>query len=319
MSKKMRGNILLLITATVWGVSFVAQRSSMDFIGPFTFSGIRLIMGAIVLLPVIKFFSPNPKLKENGEEKSESELAIDKKNLITGGVATGVVLFIATSLQQIGIQYTTAGKAGFITALYVEVVPIIGYVVLHQKVSKLIWLCVVMAAVGLYLLCMTGVDLSLNKGDTLQLLCAVGFAIHILTIGHFSPLTDGIKMSSIQFFVAGFLALIFMVIFEEPNMPAILDAAVPILYAGLISAGVGYTLQIVAQKDTNPTIASLILSLESVFALIAGTIILHEAMTSRELVGCLIMFAAIVLAQLPTEEERMQSKLNKKEKLARKS
>ncbi|MBK5253860.1 MAG: DMT family transporter [Peptostreptococcaceae bacterium] len=315
MTKKMRGNIFLLITATVWGIAFVAQRSSMDYIGPFTFSGIRLMLASIVLLPVMAIFSPNPKLKEDGEKKTEAELAIDKKNLIKGGITTGVALFIATSLQQIGIQYTTAGKAGFITALYVVFVPLIGYVLLHKKVSKLIFFCVVMAAVGLYLLCMTEGDFSLNKGDTLELLCAIGFAVHILTIDHYSPLADGIKMSSLQFFVAGGLALICMVVFEEPNMPAILDAAVPILYAGIISAGVGYTLQILAQKDTDPTVASLILSLESVFAVIAGTIILHEAMTTRELLGCLVMFAAIVLAQQPTKEERRQAKIAKEERL----
>jgi drug/metabolite transporter (DMT)-like permease len=311
MSKKMRGNILLLITALVWGIAFVAQRSSMDYIGPFTFSGIRLIIASVVLIPVMKFFSPDPLLKEDGSKKTESELMVDKKNLIIGGIACGFALFIATSLQQIGIQYTTAGKAGFITALYVVFVPIIGSLFLHKKIRKLIWLCVLLAAVGLYLLSMTGDRFFLAKGDALMLLCAIAFAGHILTIDHFSPLADGIKLSSIQFFVSGVLALICMVIFEEPNLASIWDAIIPILYAGILSAGVGYTLQIIAQKDTDPTIASLILSLESVFAVIAGVLILREGLSVREFTGCLIMFVAIVLAQMPTKEERLMAKERK--------
>jgi len=311
MSKKMRGNIFLLITALVWGIAFVAQRSSMDYIGPFTFSGIRLIIASIALIPVIKIFSPSPLLREDGSNKDETELAIDKRNLMVGGIACGVALFVATSLQQIGIQYTTAGKAGFITALYVVFVPIIGSLFLHKKIRKLIWLCVLMAAVGLYLLAMNDDSFTLAKGDALMLLCAVGFAVHILVIDHFSPLADGIKLSAVQFFVAGVLALISMVIFETPNLESIFDAAIPILYAGVLSAGVGYTLQIVAQKDTDPTIASLILSLESVFAVIAGILILKEGLSIREFTGCLIMFVAIVLAQMPTKEERMLAKEKK--------
>ncbi len=307
----MRGNLLLLTTALVWGIAFVAQRSSMDFIGPFTFSSLRLILGSIVLIPVIKIFSPNPFLRDDGTEKDESELAMDKKNLITGGVACGVALFMATSLQQIGIQYTTAGKAGFITALYIVFVPIIGGIFLHKKTRKLLWFSVFLAAIGLYLLAMTANSFHLAKGDALMLLCAVAFAVHILIIDHFSPLADGVKLSAIQFFVSGVLALIFMAIFEDPNFAAIWDAIVPILYAGVISAGVGYTFQIIGQKDTDPTVASLILSLESVFAVLAGILLLREGLSLREFLGCLIMFCAIVLAQMPTKEERMLTKEKK--------
>lgn len=303
MNKKLRGNAMLLLTALIWGSSFVAQRAGMEYIGPFTFNGIRSLIGGLVLIPVIFLLKKiNP---EDGNETTEPEdSAVQRKILLTGGISCGVVLFIASSLQQIGVMYTTAGKAGFITALYIVLVPVLG-IFIGKKIRPLIWLCVALSVVGLYLLCMTE-GFSLSKGDFLVLLCALVFAVHILVIDYFSPKTSGVKMSCIQFFVCGVLSLVPMFIFEEPVWSAIVDCWVPILYAGVLSCGVAYTLQIIAQKDTEPAVASLLLSLESVFAAISGAVILHEHMAVRELAGCAIMFAAIIIAQLPEKEERLK-------------
>lgn len=306
MSKKLRGNLMLLLTAFIWGSSFVAQRAGMDYIEPFTFNGIRCIIGGLVLIPVIFLLTKLDNRDANGEGENkhltEDEQKAEKKVLIIGGLCCGLALFIASSLQQIGVAYTTAGKAGFITALYVILVPIMG-LFLGKKVRPIVWLCLVFFVIGLYLLCMKG-GFSLSKGDFLVLLCACFFAVHILVIDYFSPKTDGVKLSCIQFLVCGIISLVPMFAVETPVVARILDCWLPILYAGVLSCGVAYTLQVVAQKDTNPTIASMLLSLESVFAVIAGVIILHEQISMRELIGCALMFAAIVVAQLPSKEER---------------
>ena len=305
MSKKIRSNLLLLLTAFVWGTSFVAQKSGMDYIEPFTYNGIRTFIGGLVLILVIYFFDRKNKEQIEAEKtnKTEAERAKEKKILLIGGICCGLALFAASSLQQFGVNYTTAGKAGFITTLYVVLVPIFS-IVLRKKVRPVMWLCVVMGAVGLYLLCMTDDSFRLQFGDMLVLICAVAFAVHIMVIDYFSPKADGVKLSCIQFLFAGILGLICMVLFETPVLSAILDCAVPILYAGVLSCGVGYTLQVIAQKDAEPTAASLILSLESVFAVIAGAIILHESMSFREILGCAVIFAAVIIAQLPSKEER---------------
>ncbi len=298
MSKKLKGNLLLFLTAIIWGSSFVAQKAGMEYIGPFTFNGIRLIIAGISLLPVIYFFSIKKNKKSNIKFTKK-----DKSIHIIGGISCGIALFIAASLQQIGVVYTTAGKAGFITALYVVMVPIFGVIFLKKKVTPLMWISVVIATIGLYLLSFKigDTDFKINKGDILVILCAVFYTVHILVIDYFSPKTDGIILSCIQFFVAGFISLIIMFITEHPELSAILICTIPILYSGVLSAGIGYTLQIVAQKDTDPTVASLILCLESVFAVIAGMIILKETLTNRELIGCLIMFVAIILSQIPVK------------------
>lgn len=306
MSKKMRSNILLLITAAIWGSAFVAQKSGMDYIGPLTYGGIRTFIGGLALIPVILFLDKGKSKTE--VKKTPEEEAAEKKLLIIGGICCGLALFVASTLQQYGVSYTTAGKAGFITTLYVVMVPIFS-VVLRKKVRPIIWLCVLMGATGLYLLCMTDASFKLQFGDTLVLLCAVGFSVHILVIDYFAPKVDGVKMSCIQFLVAGAIGIIGMFIFEEPKIDAILDCWLPILYAGVLSSGVGYTLQIVAQKDAEPTVASLLMSLESVFAVIAGAIILHESMSPRELIGCAVIFAAVIIAQLPSKEERNERRL----------
>ena len=302
MSKKMQSNILLLITAIIWGSAFVAQKSGMDYIEPFTFNGIRTFIGGLVLIPVIMVMNKkSPEENLTKEEKSKN-----KKALLIGGICCGLALFAAGSFQQFGVMHTTAGKAGFITTLYVVFVPIIS-VLLRKKVRPIMWLCVVLGAIGLYLLCMTDASFRLTFGDTLVLCCAVAFGVHIMVVDHFAPKMDGIKLSCIQFLTAGTLGIIGMFIFETPDINAIIDCAVPILYAGVLSCGLGYTFQVVAQKHADPTVASLLMSLESVFAVISGAILLGESMSVRELSGCAVIFAAVIISQLP--EKKANEKL----------
>ena len=301
MSKKMQSNILLLLTAIIWGSAFVAQKSGMDYVEPFTFNGIRTFIGGLVLIPVIFFMEK----KNPPEEISREEKTKKNKELLIGGICCGLALFAASSLQQFGVSYTTAGKAGFITTLYVVFVPIIS-VLLRKKVRPIMWLCVAMGAVGLYLLCMTDASFRLTFGDTLVLLCAVAFAVHILTVDHFSPRMDGIKLSCIQFLTVGIVSMICMFIFEHPDIHAILDCAVPLLYAGVLSCGLGFTFQVVAQKHAEPTVASLLMSLESVFAVVFGALLLHETMSMRELSGCLIIFIAVIISQLPEKKPQKE-------------
>lgn len=316
MSKKLKGDLILVLTAMVWGGSFVAQKSGMELIGPFAFNGIRTIIGGIVLIPLImvldrmksKKQASAPAVKADAADSalSEADKKNDQKLLITGSICCGLALLVAGMLQQIGMMYTTAGKAGFITALYVVLVPIFGRI-LGKKIRPLIWLCVLASAFGLYLLCMpaSGGFGHINKGDLIVLACALCFAVHILLIDYFSPKVDGVRLSCIQFFIAGILCMILMfpldpvLGYDIPSLSQLLDAWIPIVYAGALSCGAGYTMQIVAQADTNPAVASMILCLESVFAVIAGMLILGESLSLREAAGCIIMFAAILAAQLP--------------------
>lgn len=287
---------MLFLTAFIWGVAFVAQSVGMNYIGPFTFSCVRSILGGIVLIPCI-WFLDRLKMKEEGVTEKRTMSEKEKKTLLIGGICCGIALCVASNLQQFGVKYTTVGKAGFITALYIVLVPIFG-IFLKKKVGVKVWISVAISVVGLYLLCMTE-KLSISKGDFLVLLCAIVFSIHILVIDHFSPLVDGVRMSCIQFWITGILSAIPMFLFEKPSLSAIFAAAVPLLYAGVMSSGVAYTLQIAAQKDADPTVASLILSLESVFSVLAGWVVLGQVMSMREICGCVLMFAAIILAQLP--------------------
>lgn len=287
---------MLFLTAFIWGVAFVAQSVGMNYIGPFTFSCVRSILGGIVLIPCI-WFLDRLKMKEEGVTEKRTMSEKEKKTLLIGGICCGIALCVASNLQQFGVKYTTVGKAGFITALYIVLVPIFG-IFLKKKVGVKVWISVAISVVGLYLLCMTE-KFSISKGDFLVLLCAIVFSIHILVIDHFSPLVDGVRMSCIQFWITGILSAIPMFLFEKPSLSAIFAAAVPLLYAGVMSSGVAYTLQIVAQKDADPTVASLILSLESVFSVLAGWVVLGQVMSMREICGCVLMFAAIILAQLP--------------------
>ena len=283
---------LLFLTAVVWGVAFVAQSVGMDYVGPFTFNCIRCLIGAVVLVPCIWFLDGWKQRPDGASCGRESARA-----LLAGGICCGLALFVASNLQQIGIQYTTVGKAGFITALYIVMVPVFG-IFLKKRAGIRVWVSVALAVAGLYLLCITD-RLALGKGDILVLLCAVVFAVHILVVDHFSAKADGVRMSCIQFLVCGLLSGVCMLITEHPEMRLILQAWQPILYAGVFSCGVGYTLQIVGQKGTDPTVASLILSLESVVSVLAGWLLLGQRLSVRELGGCALMFAAILLAQMP--------------------
>jgi drug/metabolite transporter (DMT)-like permease len=288
---------LLFLAALIWGSAFVAQAVGMDHLGPFAFNASRSLVGGVALLPVIAIFDRFKSPERRQEEKA------NRKTLLLGGICCGVALCVASNLQQVGIQYTTVGKAGFITALYIVIVPILG-LFFRRKVGAKLWVSVAIAIVGLYLLCMSG-SLSLGLGDILVLLCALGFSVHIMVIDHFSPMVDGVKLSCIQFFVAGVLSLVVMLFTE--GVPAggdILLSWAPILYAGVLSSGVAYTLQIVGQKGVNPTVASLVLSLESVFSVLSGWIVLHQSMSLRESLGCVLMFAAIILAQLPERTKK---------------
>jgi drug/metabolite transporter (DMT)-like permease len=294
----LKNSLILLLTATIWGIAFVAQSVGMDYVGAFTFNSVRSLIGALVLLPVIYVLNrQKPAVKQTAEEKAAS-----RKVLIQGGIACGICICLASNFQQVGIQYTSVGKAGFITACYIVIVPILG-LFLGKKCSSFIWGAVCLALVGLYLLCITD-GFSIGKGDILVMICAFLFSLHILVIDHFSPKVDGVKMSCIQFFVCGILSGIPALILEHPQITAILAAWQPILYAGVMSCGVAYTLQIIGQKNMNPTVASLILSLESCISVLAGWIILGQHLSVREILGCIIMFAAIILAQIPAKETR---------------
>lgn len=294
--KQMKNNFMLLLAAFIWGCAFVAQSVGMDYVGPFTFNSVRNIIGSLVLVPVI-FLMDGLKRKSGMSEEKLAEERGETKTLVIGGICCGVVLATASSLQQFGIMFTSVGKAGFITAMYIVIVPILG-IFMGKKVRPLIVLCVAISVVGLYFLCMTE-KLSLSIGDLYVLLCAFVFSIHILVIDHFSPLVDGVRMSAIQFLTAGIICAVPMLLFEKPEFDSILAAWMPILYAGVMSSGVAYTLQVVGQKNADPTVASLLLSLESVFSVLAGWVLLGQSLSGKELFGCALMFAAIILAQLP--------------------
>lgn len=297
MKGKMRNNILLMMTAFIWGSSFVAQSTGMDYIGPFTFNSVRCLMGAAVLLPVIKFL--------DRQKKSVRSIERGKgKRLLLGGCCCGVLLGVASSLQQVGILYTSAGKAGFITALYILIVPIIR-IFLGKKAEIKIWVGVALAVAGMYFLCITK-GFSIGKGDLLVCICSVVFSLHILVIDYFSPRTDSVKLSCVQFLISGVMCAVPMLLIEKPSLEEIFAAWLPLIYAGVLSCGVAYTLQIIAQKDTDPAVASLLLSLESVFAALTGWAILGERLSAREMSGCVLVFAAIIFAQLPEKGRKVR-------------
>lgn len=301
---QVRNSFLLLLTAIIWGSAFVAQSVGMEHVEPFTFTFTRSIIGGVVLIPVIVLLrkTDSAAMRRDSQGKDFAEIQGITKYEWLGGICCGIALCAASNFQQIGMLHTTVGKAGFITALYVVIVPILG-LFLRKRVPALIWFCVVLSVAGLYLLCMPKGAFSLAQGDVLVLICALLFSFHILIIDYFSPKGDGVVISCIQFFVCGILSGIIMLFVENPTFANIMDAKWSILYAGALSSGVAYTLQVVAQKGVNPTVASLILCLESVVAVLAGWIILGDKLTSRELAGCILMFVAIVLAQLPTPKK----------------
>jgi len=292
MKQQIKSSLILLLTATIWGVAFVAQSVGMEYIGPFTFNAIRCVLGGLVLIPVILVLK---KKKETGAENQEKE---DKKTLWAGGIACGVILCIASNLQQFGIMEASVGKSGFFTALYIVMIPVIGIFIGKRPGIKL-WFCVALAVVGMYLLCMKDGSFTIERADIMLLLCALAFSFHILVVDYFSSKVDGVKMSCIQFFVCGVLSAVGMLFTETPDISNIQAAWMPLLYAGLLSCGVGYTLQIVGQKGINPVIASLIMSLESVISALAGWVILGQVLSLKEIIGCVLMFVAIIITQIP--------------------
>lgn len=302
MTKNLKNNFLLVLTALIWGCAFVAQSVGVEYVGPFTMNSVRTILGGLTLLPVIFVLDRIKNKGKSTETISEEERKKERKTLILGGICCGCLLAVASSVQQIGIMYTSAGKAGFITALYILIVPILGLAI-GKKVGIKVWIGVGLAAVGMYCLCITD-GFSIGMGDVLILICAVVFSFHILAIDYFAPKVDGVKMACIQFWVCGVLCGIPMFLTEEPQISQILAAWMPIAYAGVLSCGVAYTLQIVAQKNVEPTVASLLLSLESVFAVLAGAVILHERLSMKEMIGCGLVFIAIILAQLPEKTKK---------------
>lgn len=294
MSNKTKSTVsvfLLLLTALIWGAAFVAQSVGSDHVGPFTFLASRSLIGGVTLLPLIAV---------RNKKRPPQRPVQNRRTLLSGGLLAGCALMVASSLQQIGIAETTVGKAGFITALYIVIVPLFG-LFLKKRAPVFVWCGVALAAVGMYLLCFANgpEGVGFSRGDLLLLLCACCFSVHILVVDHFSPHVDSVCMSCIQFFSCGLLALIAALLLENPTPALFWDARLPILYAGVLSSGVGYTLQIIAQKHVSPTLASLIMSLESVFSVLAGWLLLDQSLSARELFGCALVFAAILLAQLP--------------------
>ena len=303
MIKNFKGSIMLLITSIIWGTAFVAQSEGMNYVEPFTYNAMRTLLGGVVLIPVMILFRFSDK--RNEKEKSSCSL----KNTVIGGICCGIALFIASSFQQAGIAQTTAGKAGFVTALYIVIVPMIG-IFLHKKIPLRMWLFIAIALAGFWLLCIKQ-DIGISSGDLLVFFGAIFFAVHITVIDYFNQKnTDGVLMSCIQFFTAGLLMLICMFIFEKPTIPNIMGAGGTILYAGILSCGVAYTLQILGQKHTNPTLATMLMSLESVFAALSGWLILGEKLSIKEFIGCVLIFAAVILAQLAGTDKLKKIEMN---------
>ncbi len=300
MEKKLdkRGELLhtlaLLVCAAIWGSAFVAQSVGAEYVGAFTFLAVRNWIAVVFLIPVI--YVRDTILRKRGRPSVRPANRTQRRCLLTGGAACGFFLCAASAFQQVGIRYTTTAKAGFITALYVVIVPILS-VFFGKSVKSRIWMCVALAVLGLYLLCMRG-ELSLSFGDGVVLVCAFLFACQIMTVDYFAPQVDTVRLSQTQFLVTALLSTVCMLLFEDLSTDSLIRALPSIAYAGVMSSGVAYTLQIIGQQNLNPAIASITMSLESVFAALAGWIVLGQSMTVRELAGCVLMFAAIILAQL---------------------
>ena len=299
--KKWLGVFMLLLTAFIWGTAFVAQSVGMDYTGPFTFNFARYIVGSLVLIPFV-IFNFSKRKKQNNSESKEKSKSFSIKYTILGGIGCGILLCVASSLQQFGILYShSVGKAGFLTALYIIMVPILGFF-FGKKSKALIWICVLLATAGLYLICVKE-GFRFELGDIFLILCALVFSFHIMFIDFVSPKGDGVTISCIQFAVSGILCLICALFSEKIVISELLKGYFSILYAGVMSCGVAYTFQILGQKYVEPTKASLIMCLESVFATLGGFIILHEILTVKEAVGCVIVFIAIILAQFVHKPE----------------
>lgn len=301
---RVSGSLYLLLAALIWGMAFVSQSKGMDYMGPLTFNGVRSLIGALVLV----FY-----LFVTGKLNREKRRNTDWRITLRGGICCGLALTAASTLQQFGLQYTTVGKAGFITTLYIIFVPIAG-IFFGRRASKIVWVGAVMAAAGMYLLCMTE-RLSLGRGDSLVFCCALVFTAHILLVDFFSPKADGVMISCIQFAVCGILCTGGAFIWEQPTWGQLWDGAGTLAYAGVLSCGVAYTLQIIGQKEVNPTVAALLLSLESVFATVSawaayriGFLKTDQTMTGRQILGCVLVFGAVILVQPPAGRHRERGK-----------
>ena len=291
-SRKILGNALLLVTAMVWGTAFVGQRAGMDDIEPMTFTAARMTLAAVAVGLVA--FAMGPRARNVSAPR---ETRARRRGTVVGGVCCGAFLAAASIFQQMGIVHTTAGKAGFITAMYILLVPVINVALFRKKAPWPVWLAVLIGVAGMYLICVTE-GFGLARGDALVCVCALLFSGHILCCDHFAGLGDPIRISAIQFVTAAGISAMMAFAVEDPSWAGIVSAAVPILYCGIVSGGIGYTLQIIAQRFTDPTVASLLLSLEAVFAVLAGAVLLGERMSPREMTGCVVMFIAIILAQI---------------------
>ena len=304
--KSLRGSLLLLLGSVVWGAAFVAQRVGMDHLGPFSFNGIRMLLAGVVMIPVTALIERKNALR-NRQSDSTAELMdrredepqrVDPKDQRRAGLLCGFMLFAASSLQQMGLVTTTAGKAGFITALYVVLVPVVAWLLFKKNPGRIIWLGVALAVFALYLLCMPAGGFSLQSGDLLLLGCAACYTVQILCVDYYAPKVSGVRLARDEFLITGVLSMLIAVFTETIAWEGIREALIPILYSGIMSGAVGFTLQIIGQRDTDPTIASLLMCLESVFAVLTGAIVLGEKMTVRETAGCILMFFAVILAQL---------------------
>ncbi len=287
---------MLFLTALIFGTTFVAQQQGMDYIGPFTYITARSVIGALFLFISALLFDRTDK-SSTTFSFGNSLKRFQNKNLVVGGVLCGIVMFAATSFQQVGLMYTTVGKAGFLTSLYIVIVPILG-LIFRKKVHKIIWFCAAVAVVGMYFLCITE-DFSVSIGDFLVFMCAVMFSFHFMLLDKYSPIVDCVRMSCIQFIVCGLISLVTSVMLETITLEGIIAAWFPIIYAGVFSSGIAFTLQSLAQRDTSPFVASLIVSLESVVSVLAGFVLLGETLTPREIMGCVLIFGAIIFAQVP--------------------
>lgn len=304
MQNKLLANLALFTTALIWGLSFVAQRAGMEYIGPYTFNMVRSILGGLSLIPVIvwvKVASP--------DKRTERRKHFQHVNLVRAGLACGLALFLAMTVQQYCMKYVTAGKAGFISALYIIFVPIIS-ILLGDKLKKNIIISVLLALFGLYLLCYRAGN-GFNVYDLLLLFSAFLYAVHIMVVNYYSHVVNPVKASSLQFFTVGLLSAVLVLLFETPDIDAIIACKTPLLFAGVLTCGVAYTLQIFGQRYTLPVIASLIFCLESVFAVIGGVLILNETMTAKEILGCVFMICGVILSNLSFKDDKENIKLNK--------
>ncbi len=295
MKKELKGSLMLLLAAIIWGAAFVAQSEGLQLVGPFTMQAVRFCLAGLVLIPVALLRDKTEKTKNKPTTPEK------KRKLLIAGLVCGLFLFFACSAQMQGLQYTTVGKSGFLTALYVVMVPLFS-VFMRKKLSFRVWIGVILSVVGLYFLCLKD-SLRLGKGDLLTLICSVFFTFHILCVDRLTKEVDGVRFSALQFFVTSALSAVGMFLWESPSISAILQCWLPICYAGVLSGGVGYTLQIFGQQNTRPAIASMLMSLEAVFAALFGWLLIGQALSPRELLGCGIMFCAIIIAQLPGRQK----------------